>query len=311
MKYRKLGKTDWLVSEIGLGTWALGGNGYGPTNDQQSKKVIEKALDRGVNFIDTADSYGNGHSEDLIGHILARRKDRDTIIATKFGWDFYNQSGIKSNLTNKYIEFAVNQSLKRLKRDWIDLYQIHNPNPKKIDEDNVYETLDNLKKAGKIRSYGISINYVDDGLKAIESQKVDTIQVSYSILNQQTAKKILSFARNHNLGIIIKEPLFSGLLSGKYNANSKFHKQDHRNGWKKQFIEQNIRRVNKLKFLVNKDRTMAQSSLSFVLLEKSVSTVIPGAKTTDQLDENINAIYMDLNQDEINEIKRLNDTDFH
>jgi aryl-alcohol dehydrogenase-like predicted oxidoreductase len=138
-----------LVSEIGFGTWGISGRGYGPTDDTESIRTLHKALDLGVNFIDTADSYGDGHSEELIGKVLKERGDKETIIATKFGWDFYGRGGIRSNLRRDYISFALEQSLKRLRRDRIDIYQIHNSKPDAIKKHGVYETLDELKKQGR------------------------------------------------------------------------------------------------------------------------------------------------------------------
>lgn len=304
MNYRKLGKTDLLVSETGLGTWGISGNGYGPTDDKESLSVIHKALDLGVNFIDTADSYGNGHSEELIGKVLANRGDKETIVATKFGWDFYTNSGIRSNLKEKYIGFALEHSLKRLKRDWIDIYKIHSSKPDNIENFNVYETLEKLKKQGKIRHYGISIQYISDGFRAMEIGKIETIQLPYNLLNQETEELIQSAAEN-NIGIITREPLASGLLTGKYNSGSKFHKKDHRNGWSSEFLNYKLDRIKKFQSLVNENRKLQQVAISFVLNNKKVSTAIPGAKTVNQVIENLNASKEMLSQTEINKIKSL------
>lgn len=156
MRYRKLGRTDLLVSEIGFGAWAISGRGYGPTDDGESMRALHRALDLGVNFIDTADSYG--HSEELIGRVLRESGDRETLIATKVGWDFYSPGGMRGNLKRRYIHFAVEESLKRLGRDRIDLYQVHNSKPDTIEREDVYETLDGLKKTGEdkvLRGFGL------------------------------------------------------------------------------------------------------------------------------------------------------------
>ena len=305
MKFRKLGRTNLLVSEIGFGAWAISGRGYGPTDDKDSIRALHRALDLGVNFIDTADIYGDGHSEELIGRVLRERNDKEAIIATKFGWDFYRDGGIRSNLKRNYISFALEKSLKRLGREWIDIYQIHNSKPDDIERDNVYETLDEFKKQGKIRFYGVSAYYVEDGIEAIKTGKPDTIQIIYNILEQEVEEKLFPLAIKNDIGIIAREPLASGLLTGKYNENSKFPKTDHRHGWSKKFLEESARKVSRLKFLEKEGQTLIQAALRFSLSYKAVSVVIPGAKTINQVEENISAAEAELNPNELKRIREL------
>lgn len=309
MNYRKLGKTDLLVSEIGLGTWGISGNGYGPTDDEVSKKTIHTALDKGVNFLDTADSYGNGKSETIIGEVLRERNDIETVVATKVGWDFYNNTGIRGNLGPNYIKFALNQSLKRLGRDWIDLYQIHLSNPKKIKDWEAYETLKDLKREGKIRYYGVSVDYIEDGIESIENS-VDSIQITYNIINQEAERELIPLARKKGVGIIAKEPLASGLLSGKYDINCSFHKKDHRNGWSRHFLETNLDKVKRLAFLKNSSRKLAQSAISFVLSSTDIAITIPGAKTPEQVEENLSSSSKSLSTKELNKVKQLYEKSF-
>ncbi len=289
MKFRKLGKTNLLVSEIGFGAWAISGRGYGPTDDKESIRALHRALDLGINFIDTADIYGDGHSEELIGRVLKERGDKETVIATKFGWDFYRDGGIKSNLKRNYISFALEKSLKRLGRDCIDVYQIHNSKPADIEKDSVYETLDELKNQGKIRFYGVSAFYVEDGISAVKTEKPGTIQVIYNILDQEAEARLFPLVLENDIGIVAREPLASGLLTGKYNENSKFPKTDHRHVWSKKFLEDGARKIGKLKFLEREDQTLIQAALRFSLSHKAVSVIIPGAKTVKQVEENISA----------------------
>jgi len=305
LKFRKLGRTNLLVSEIGFGAWAISGRGYGPTDDKDSIRALHRALDLGVNFIDTADIYGDGHSEELIGRALRERGDKETVIATKFGWDFYRDGGIRSNLKRNYISFALEKSLKRLGREWIDIYQIHNSKPDDIERDNVYETLDELKKQGKIRFYGVSAYYIEDGIEAIKTGKPDTIQIIYNILEPEAENKLLPLALKKDVGIIAREPLASGLLTGKYDENSKFPKTDHRHGWDKKFLEEGARKVSKLKFLEKEDQTLIQAALRFSLSHKAVSVVIPGAKTVRQVEENISAAQAQLSPNELKRISEL------
>lgn len=305
MKLKRLGRTNVLVSEIGFGAWAISGRGYGPTDDKDSIRALHRALDLGVNFIDTADIYGDGHSEELIGRVLRERNDKEAIFATKFGWDFYRDGGIRSNLKRNYISFALEKSLKRLGREWIDIYQIHNSKPDDIERDNVYETLDEFKKQGKIRFYGVSAYYVEDGIEAIKTGKPDTIQIIYNILEQEVEEKLFPLAIKNDIGIIAREPLASGLLTGKYNENSKFPKTDHRHGWSKKFLEESARKVSRLKFLEKEGQTLIQAALRFSLSYKAVSVVIPGAKTINQVEENISAAEAKLNPNELKRIREL------
>lgn len=305
MKYRKLGSTNLLVSEIGLGAWGISGIGYGPTDDSESISTLHEALDIGINLIDTADSYGKGHSEELIGRVLRERRDKDTIIATKVGWDFYRPDGIRCNLTREYINFAVEKSLKRLGRDWIDIYQLHNSKPDLIVKNEVYDTLDELKQRGTIRFYGVSASNIDDGTEAILSGKPDVIQVRYNLLDQKAETKIFPLALQKGIGVIVREPLASGLLTGKYGPGTLFPKSDHRRGWRRNFLEDTLKKVRRLEFLEGPEKTVTQAALSFILSESAVSSVIPGSKTVKQLRENSRASSIRLPESEVQEIKSL------
>lgn len=294
-----------MVSEIGFGTWGISGNGYGPTDDKESEYALHTALDLGVSFIDTADIYGNGHSEKIIGKVLKERGDNQTIIATKFGWDFYRKGGVRSNLEKDYISFALEESLQRLRRDWIDIYQIHYSKPDSLAVFEVYDTLDELKKQGKIRYYGVSAYNLEDGQAAIKTGKPDTVQVAFNIFEQEPAINLFPLATENNMGIIVREPLACGLLTGKYTGNSVFPKADHRNGWSKKFLEERTAQVEKLKFLEKEDQTLIQSAIMFCLSNNAISTVIPGAKLASQVVENTVLKHVVLAPSEIKKIKKL------
>ncbi|NIP30533.1 MAG: hypothetical protein GTO02_11220, partial [Candidatus Dadabacteria bacterium] len=285
-----------------FGGWAISGSGYGPTDNNESIKTLHAALDEGVNFIDTADSYGNGYGEELIGKILSERKDKNTIVATKFGWDFYNKNGIRSNLTPEYINFALNNSLKRIKRDWIDIYQIHSQNPTKIINNNVIETLEDIKQSGKIRYYGFSANYFSDALKIIKNYNIDIIQIPYNLINQSAAKEFFESIESNPVGIIGREPLASGFLTGKYSTNSVFPKTDHRNGYSYVYIKNILDKVEQLKFLEIKGRSLTQCAINFCLQNKKIGVVIPGVKNRQQLFENLKSFEFNLTNQQINQI---------
>ena len=315
MKYRKLGKTGLEVSEIGFGAWAIGGNkhgnSYGPTNDKESLKAIQKALELGCNFFDTADVYGHGHSEKLIGEALEGRRE-DIIIATKVGGDFYNV-GAGANFTREYITFAIEKSLKRLRTDYIDIYQLHNPNRQLISNGDMFETLKELKKEGKIRFYGISIFDPAEGLEAIKAGNVDTIQVIYNIFDQSPVSRLFPAAKNKDVGIITREPLANSFLTGKHDFKSKFPSGDIRSSFPEGYKKGMIKAVEKLNFLIeNKEVTLAQAALKFVLASDAVSTVIPGIKTEYQAKENLKAGDGEgLTHEELSQIKELVDNNFY
>ncbi|NIX16221.1 MAG: aldo/keto reductase [Candidatus Dadabacteria bacterium] len=308
MKYRELGSTGIKVSEIGFGSWAIGGAGYGPTDDTESKKALHRALELGVNFIDTADSYGNGHSEMLIGDVLESRGDKNTTVCTKFGWDFYSESGIQSNLEEKYINFAVKQSLHRLKRDNIDIYLIHSSDPKKIKESDVINTLKFLKKEGIIKFFGISINdyYYDKILPCLEQFNPDVVEVRLNLLDRIDKSGLFDLCNKTRTGVIIREPLANGLLSGKYTKNSIFSKNDHRNGFSKGYLEQQLNNVELLREYFGSNGSMICGSIKYTLGSESVSVVIPGAKTIRQVEENICALDYDFDFDKYEKFKKEN-----
>lgn len=299
MIYRKFGNTDLTVSEIGFGAWAISGVGYGNVDDNESLNTLHEALENGINFIDTADSYGNGHSEELIGKVLSERNDNNTVIATKFGWDFYNKNGVRGNLSPDYIKFALDQSLKRLKRDTLDIYQIHSQKPKNIIDSGVFDKLQALREEGKIKYIGFSANYISDALEILENYDIDVLQISYNLLNHRKAEKIFADNLSDNIGIICREPLASGFLSGKYDRNHKFDSQDHRSGYSEDKINIILNNVEKFRFLETDERTLVQSALCFCLQNKNLGVVIPGIKNRKQLSEVLKSTETRLTESEL------------
>ena len=305
MEYTQLGKTDLRVSEIGFGAWAISGEGYGPVDENESIHALNSALERGINFIDTADSYGKGKSEEIIGKVLSEKKDNKTLVATKFGWDFYGEEGVKGNLSSEYINFAVDKSLKRLKREWIDVYQIHSQKPQKIIDFEVIETLKNLKKKGKIRYFGFSANYINDAINLMKLCSFDTLQIPYNLVFPMAEKQLFKNKDIDSLGIISREPLANGFLSGKYKVDSEFHKKDHRNGFNKEKKKQILDKVEELRFLENNNRSLSQAAISFCLQNKHIDVTIPGIKNTKQLEENLLSTDSPLTFDELYQIETI------
>ena len=289
MKYRTLGKTGLRVSEIGFGCWAIGGSGYGPTKDEESLEALEFAFQNGVNFFDTADTYGHGHSENLLARFL-KSKDRDeVIIASKVGWDFYHGASRK-NFDRDYIRFACDESLKRLGVDVIDVYQLHNPKLDLIKKSEGIGVLDTLKKEGKIRFVGVSVHTEEEALACIQNPLVDSVQLVFNLIDQRMSERVFPEAKKTSTGIIVREPLACGLLSGKYPVGHEFEKTDHRRRWMPERRALDVEKIQKLKQVLSTERlSLAQASLEYILDHEEVSTVIPGAKTKQQAKENIQA----------------------
>src|SRR5260370_19228133 len=291
MKYRTLGKTAIKVSEVGFGAWAIGGNNYGnsygPTDDKDSLAAIEKALELGCNFYDTADVYGHGHSEELLGQALKERR-RDVILATKVGGDFYHDPP-RMNFNPEYLEFASEKSCERLQTDYIDLYQLHNPPAQLLKNGKIFEVLEKLKDGGRIRHYGISIHDPQEVLLSMKYGQPAAIQVVFNVLRQEAKNQLFQAAREQNVAIIAREPLSNGFLTGKFNIDSTFPSGDIRSNFPRNYLAGLIGAAQQLRLLESKTRTLAQASIRFALDHKDVSTVIPGAKTPQQTEENIKA----------------------
>src|SRR6266567_3388156 len=226
MEYRAFGRTAWQVSEMGFGSWAIGGDAWGQTEDNQSVAALHKAIDLGVNFIDTADVYGDGHSEQLIAQVRKARSEQ-LIVATKAGrrLDPHVASGYnRQNLTS-----FVERSLQNLQTEALDLLQLHSPHSEVYDMPEVFGALDDLVQQGKIRFYGVSVERVDEALKAITYPNVQSVQIIFNMFRLKPAEQFFAAARERQIGILARVPLASGLLTGKYNARTQFAPNDHRN----------------------------------------------------------------------------------
>ncbi|MFA6600287.1 MAG: aldo/keto reductase [Candidatus Omnitrophota bacterium] len=290
MKTRRLGRTGLEVTEIGFGAWAIGGTGYGPTRDEESLAALETAWQRGVNFFDTADTYGCGRSESLVGRFLRGKPRHQIFIATKAGWDFYHAGGTRKNFHPSYVRFACEESLKRLGIDSIDLYQLHNPSLDILRAGESVGALEALKREGKIRFIGVSAHTEEEAEAAIADGRVDALQLVFNLLDQQMGAKVFDLAFRSGIGIIVREPLAYGFLSGKYKPGHAFHKDDHRRRFTREVLETNLKKIEILKRIMTTERLpMAQAALEYILQFPQVATVIPGAKTAAQVTENTEA----------------------
>jgi aryl-alcohol dehydrogenase-like predicted oxidoreductase len=297
MRYRNLGRTGWKVSEISFGAWAIGGT-WGKDDDRESLAALHRAIDLGVNFIDTADVYGDGHSERLVGK-LRRERSEKIIVATKAGRrlsphtaDGYN----KRNLTQ-----FIDRSLRNLRTDCLDLLQLHCPPTDAYYRPEVFEALDSIVKAGKIRYYGVSVERVEEALKAIEYRNVQTVQIIFNMFRHRPAELFFAESKRRKVGILARVPLASGMLTGKMTRQTKFSDDDHRkfNRHGEAFdrgetfsgvdYETGLEAVEPLKKLVPVDATLAEFALRWILMFDAVTCAIPGAKRPNQVEQNIRA----------------------
>jgi len=310
MQYRTLGRTGLRVSDIGFGAMTIGGEIFGATDDQESLRALHHALDLGMNFIDTADAYGRGHSEELIAQILKTRR-QDVVLATKGGNQFTARQGLR-NFDPDYITSALEASLKRLQIDTIDLYQLHNPSQEVMRRGEIFDRLDRCKREGKIRFYGVSLEKTEDGLAAIETGKPDTLQVVYNILHQDPEEKLFPLAQKENIGILARVPLERGVLSGRFKSTTDFAQKDWRRGvFPEEGLAQTHAAVEKLGFLVKGEvSNLAQAALRFILSHPAVSTVIPGIRTIRQVEDNVVVSGKELPADDLAKVQELYRSEF-
>ena len=294
MRLNRLGKTGLKVSEIGFGGWAIGGNrfgnSYGETDDEVSKAAIRRSLELGVTLFDTADVYGQGHSEALLGEALKDWPGPPPIIVTKGGVNFYRQDGtLEPDWTPLALAHAVQQSLARLRRETLDVFLLMNPPVEDLERFRVWETLDALKRAGKIAHVGVSVAEPADGVWLLQNQlPVEVIEVGYSLFYQGATTELLPLARQHKVGILAREPLANGFLTGKYSPDTEFPEGDIRAALPREYVTAMAETAAKLDFLRREGtRTAAQAALRFVLDDPAVSCVVVGAKTPAQVQENI------------------------
>ena len=297
MQYRMLGSTGWQVSTVSFGAWAIGGT-WGPVEDQQSLAALHRALDLGVNFFDTADVYGDGRSERLMAQ-LRRERGEQFHVATKAGRRL--DPHIASGYNRQNLTAFVERSLENLQVDALDLLQLHCPPTEVYYMPEVFGELDDLVQAGKIRYYGVSVEKVEEALKAIEYPGVRTVQIIFNIFRQRPAELFFKEAMRRQVGVIVRLPLSSGMLAGKMTRQSTFDADDHRafNRLGQAFdrgetfsgldYETGLQAVEELRSLVPAGMSMAQFALRWILMHDAVSCTIPGAKRPEQAEENAQA----------------------
>lgn len=306
MQYRELGRTGWKVSTISFGAWAIGGT-WGPVENTESLAALRKAVDLGVNFFDTADVYGDGRSERLLAELKRERRE-EIIIATKAGRRL--EPHVSSGYNRQNLTAFIERSLKNLNTETLDLVQLHCPPTEVYYRPEVFGVLDDMVKTGKIRYYGVSVEKVEEALKAIEYPGVQTVQIIFNIFRQRPADLFFTEAKRRKVGILVRLPLSSGLLAGKMTRSSSFAADDHRAGnrqgeWFDRGetfsgvdFETGLQTVEELRPLVPAGYTMAQFAMRWILMFEAVTCAIPGAKRPSQEEENARAADMPPLSDE-------------
>ncbi len=306
MQYRTLGRTGWNVSAVSYGTWAIGGD-WGTVSDDESLAALYAALDNGVNFFDTADNYGDGHSEELLGR-LKRESGAKFFVATKMGRRLPKQ--IPEGYNRENINAWVERSLKNLETDALDLLQLHCPPTQVYYMPELFGVLDDLVAQGKARHYGVSVEKVEEALKAIEYPNVETVQIIFNIFRERPADLFFAQAQAKRIGILARIPLASGLLTGKMSRDTKFEANDHRqyNVHGESFdrgetfagvdFETALDAVEELRALVPQGWSMTQFALRWILMHDAVTCAIPGGKRPSQVQENCAAAELPALSDE-------------
>lgn len=309
MKYKNLGSKGPKISTVGFGAWGISGRDWGKTDDKNSIKAIRAALDAGVNFIDTADVYGFGHSEELIRKVLDERSDKDKIIiASKAGNNFYPFINQKHTITPanndysvKHLVFAAEQSLKRLNIEALDILQLHSPGLDILEQDEPWLALEKLKTDGKIKHAGWSVQSFEETSQAHILEKhhdlIDVIQVRYNLLEREAEKVLFPMAQKYGTGVIVRIPLLFGFLSGKFNHKTTFGENDHRRfNLSPEKLDRYLSDFADYKLLFEKyfDYSPAQLSLRFCISHPACHVVIPGGKTPEQVQENTVASDLDF-----------------
>jgi aryl-alcohol dehydrogenase-like predicted oxidoreductase len=317
LEYRDLGETGMRVSAVSLGTWAFGSE-WGSVSDEDSYASLNRAIDRGVNLLDTADVYGDGHSERLIGRLLKERRDDEIFVATKAGRRLQPHTAEGYDYEN-LLGFAE-RSLENLQVEALDLLQLHCPPTDAYRQDFTFEALDRLQEAGKIKNYGVSVETVEEARMALEYPGVKTVQIIFNIFRQKPIREFFPLAEERSVGVLARVPLASGLLSGKMTADREFGADDHRNfnregqafdrgeTFSGVNFETGLRAAEELKELVPGGRTLAQLALRWILMHPAVSCAIPGAKRPEQVEDNVAAAdLLPLSDEDMERIRGIYD----
>jgi aryl-alcohol dehydrogenase-like predicted oxidoreductase len=324
MQCRTIGTTDVTVSAIGFGVWTVSTTWWGLTDEAAGIRLLQQAFDSGITFFDTADTYGNGLGETILAKALGDKRRR-LVIGTKFGYDFYHHTArrgheeLPHDWRPEYVRFALEESLKRLQTDYVDLYQLHNPRLDALQRDDLCATLEALKQEGKIRAWGpalgpaIAERQIEEGAYAIEHRSCDLVYIIYNLLEQLLGQALFETGRRHQRSFLVRVPHASGLLDGTVTPQTVFSEHDHRfhrvstEERKRQWQVEGLKKVEQLRFLCEgAGRTLGQAAIQYVLAEPSVASVLPNIYNETLLREFVAAAdTLPLTREELDRIARL------
>lgn len=295
MRYVQFGTTDLQVSQLGFGVWTVGTTWWGIEDKQVGLDLLRRAYDLGVTFFDTADTYGDGFGEEIVAEALGDVRDK-IVIATKGGYNWYEhkerrgQQERPQDWRPEFIRYSVEQSLRRLKTDHIDLWQAHNTKMDAVDNDALFETLERLREEGKLRAYGVAlgpkIGWLEEGVRAMQTRKLHGLQMIYNMLEQDPGRELSRVAEEQGVGLMVRVPHSSGMLEGHYTAETTFAKNDHRQHRPKEWLEKGLKKLEKLEFLTaGRDLTIGQAALKFVWQTPMCAVALPNIYNVEQLEE--------------------------
>ncbi len=315
MKYKQLGKSGIKVSEIGFGAWTIALNWWGKEIDEdEAKRMLKKAYDLGINFFETGDMYGKGKSERLIGEVFKGMRN-EIVISTKYGYDYESveQIGHKElpqRFDAEFTDHALNKSLERLQTDYVDVYGLHNPKLKHIRDDSIFAKLDEKISEGKIKTnqsaLGPAIGWTQEGLESMERENISAVQTVYNILEQTPGNELLENAVKKDVGILVRVPDASGILTEKVDANTKIDEKDHRSVRKGEWIRASLKKVEQLKPIAERNGlNITELAIKFILSKKGISSVLPTVISIDEIESF--AAMSDGNYIPESDMKEIND----
>ena len=321
MRYRNLAGTEIDVSEVGFGVWTVSTGWWGEVNDERSVRLLRSAFEKGINYFDTADTYGSGLGETILAEAFGGMRD-EVVISTKIGYDFYNhtqrrgQQERPQDWSEDFIRFALEQSLTRLGSDYVDFLQLHNTKMDAIEDDALFELMEEFKGEGKIRAYGVAlgpkIGWLEEGVKAMRERDLAGVQMIYNLLEQDPGRALIEAARETETSLVVRVPHSSGMLEGRYTEETTFARNDHRRHRPKEWLLDGLKKVDQLSFLTESgERTLGQAALKFVLASPEIVSTLPNIYAEEQLDEFAAAPDTpDLTEDELARVAELYENNF-
>jgi aryl-alcohol dehydrogenase-like predicted oxidoreductase len=321
MKYRNLGNTDIAVSEVGFGVWTVSTGWWGEVVDDRSVRLLRQAHERGINYFDTADTYGSGKGETLLADAFGHMRE-SIVISTKIGYDFYNHTARRGqqerpqDWSEGFLRFALEQSLKRLGTDYVDLLQLHNTKMDAAENDELFALMESFKDEGKIRSYGAAlgpkIGWREEGVKMMRERDLAGLQMIYNLLEQDPGRDLIGAARETGTSLVVRVPHSSGMLEGRYDENTTFGPNDHRRHRPKEWLTTGLRKVESLSFLTESgERTLGQAALKFVLASPEVASTLPNIYGEGQIEEfAATSETPDLTEGELSRVAELYENNF-